>query len=212
MKLCLLGDVVVNGGQKSQPTLRVISLRKNIMSNYRRADAPGACYFFTVVTFRRRNILTNNDCRGWLRDAVMKTRKNHPFSIDAWVLLPNHLHCMLTLPESDNNFSVRWNDIKKRFTTAAKDTLHKPEWVNASKQKHRESTIWQRRFWEHQIRDDNDYQRHMDYIHYNPVKHGLVKQVRDWPYSTFHRYVNQGVYPENWGGSVSLKDTTDYGE
>ena len=90
------------------------------MSNYRRADAPGASYFFTVVTFRRRKNLTNGDCRVWLRNAVMNTRKNYPFTIDAWVLLPEHLHCILTLPENDNDFSVRWNGIKKRFTTLAK--------------------------------------------------------------------------------------------
>ncbi|MCF6249826.1 MAG: transposase [Methylococcaceae bacterium] len=172
------------------------------MSNYRRANMPGASYFFTVVTFRRRNILTDDDCLVWLRDAVLKTRKRHPFTIDAWVLLPDHLHCIWTLPEHDNNFSVRWNGIKKRFTTLAKHKLHKPEWVNASKQKHREGTIWQRRFWEHQIRDNNDYQNHVHYIHYNPVKHGLVNTVSDWPYSTFHRYVKQGLYPADWGIST----------
>ncbi len=182
------------------------------MSNYRRADTPGASYFFTVITFRRRKILIDDECRSWLRNAVMNTRKNYPFTIDAWVLLPDHLHCILTLPENDKDFSVRWNGIKKRFTTAAKHKLHKPEWVNASKQKHREGTIWQRRFWEHQIRDDNDFQRHMDYIHYNPVKHGLVTAVDDWPYSTFHRYVNQGIYLTDWCGTSCQKDNTDYGE
>ncbi|MCH9699388.1 MAG: transposase, partial [Gammaproteobacteria bacterium] len=138
------------------------------MSNYRRANTPGACYFFTVITYRRRPFLTDDDCRGWLRLAVLNTRKNHPFTIDAWVLLPDHLHCIWTLPIHDNDFSMRWNGIKRRFSTLAKHRLHKPEWVNTSRQKHRESTIWQRRFWEHQIRDDIDYQRHMDYIHYNP--------------------------------------------
>lgn len=182
------------------------------MSNYRRTDTPGASYFFTVVTFRRRKILTNDDCRVWLRDAVTKTRENYPFTIDAWVLLPEHLHCILTLPENDNDFSVRWNGIKKRFTTLAKHQYHQPEWLNTSKQKHREGTIWQRRFWEHQIGDDNDYQRHIDYIHYNPLKHGLVSAIRDWPYSTFHRYVKQDIYPVNWAGVPDKNDKTDYGE
>ena len=116
------------------------------MPNYRRADTLGASYFFTVVTFRRRKILTDNDCRVWLRNAVLTTRKCYPFNIDAWVLLPDHLHCIWTLPEGDSNFSVRWNKIKKRFTTSAKRKLHKPEWMNASKQNHREGTVWQRRF------------------------------------------------------------------
>ena len=182
------------------------------MSNYCRADTPGASYFFTVVTFRRRNILTNDDCRAWLRNAVINTRENYPFTIDAWVLLPEHLHCILTLPENDHDFSVRWNCIKKRFTTLAKHKYHKPEWLNASKQKHREGTIWQRCFWEHQLRDDNDYQRHVDYIHYNPVKHDFVKNVSDWPYSTFHRYVKLGIYPIDWGGTPNQNDKTDYGE
>ena len=183
------------------------------MSNYRRANTPGACYFFTVVTFRRRPILTDDDCRIWLHNAIINTQKRYPFTIDAWVLLPDHLHCIWTLPEDDNDFSVRWNGIKRRFTSAAKHRLHKPEWVNASKQKHREGTIWQRRFWEHQIRDDKDYQRHMDYIHYNPVKHGLVKTVNEYPHSTFHRYVNQGIYPASWAGNdLKKNDDMDYGE
>ncbi len=182
------------------------------MSNYRRATTSGASYFFTVVTFRRRKILTDHDCRIWLREAIIQTRARYPFTIDAWVLLPDHLHCIWTLPEDDADFSLRWNGIKKRFTTRAKHSLHKPEWLNASKQKHREGTIWQRRFWEHQIRDDKDYQRHMDYIHYNPVKHGLVKMAKDWPYSTFHRSVQQGLYPTDWGGELIQNNRMDYGE
>ena len=122
------------------------------------------------------------------------------------------MHCILTAPKNDHDFSVRWSGIKKRFTILAKHKLHKPEWLNASKQKHREGTIWQRRFWEHQIRDDEDYQRHIDYLHYNPVKHGLVKTASDWPYSTFHRYVNQGIYPVFWGEGLIQNDKIDYGE
>jgi len=182
------------------------------MSNYLRTNTPGACYFFTVVTFRRRNILTDDECRVWLRDAVVNTRKRYPFMIDAWVLLPDHIHCIWTLPENDSDFSVRWNGIKRRFTQSAKHRFHKPEWINASKQKHREGAIWQRRFWEHQIRDDNDYQRHLDYIHYNPVKHGLVQSVKEWPHSTFHRYVNQGIYPSNWGSEIIQDKNMEWGE
>ena len=182
------------------------------MSNYRRADTPGASYFFTVVAFRRRKIFTDDDCRIWLRDAVLATRKRYVFNIDAWVLLPDHLHCIWTLPEGDCDFSARWSGIKRRFTILAKHKFHKPEWMNASKQTHREGTIWQRRFWEHQIRDDNDFERHVDYIHNNPVKHGLVKRAAEWPYSTFHRYVVQGVYPVDWGVLPNHKDNAEYGE
>ncbi len=182
------------------------------MPNYRRANTPGACYFFTVVTFRRRPILTDDDCRVWLRNAVSNTRKKYPFNVDAWVLLPDHLHCIWTLPADDNDFSMRWSGIKRRFTTSAKHCLHKTEWANASRQKHREATIWQRRFWEHEIRDKEDYQRHMDYIHYNPVKHGLVNKVVDWPHSTFHRYVKQGIYSTDWGDTTYCNDTMKYGE
>ena len=182
------------------------------MSNYRRATTSGASYFFTVVTFRRQKFLTDDDCRAWLRKAIIKTRVRYPFTIDAWVLLPDHLHCIWTLPQDDADFSVRWNGIKRRFTIQAKQRLHKPEWMNASKQKHRESTIWQRRFWEHQIRDDRDYQQHMDYIHYNPVKHGLVERVQDWPYSSFHRFVEQGLYMASWGDGLAQEDMINYGE
>jgi len=112
------------------------------------------------------------------------------------------MHCIWTLPEGDSNYSGRWSMIKSGFSMRTKKNLHKPEWINASRQKYRETTIWQRRFWEHLIRDDEDYRIHMDYIHYNPVKHELVKQVKNWPYSTFHRYVKKGIYSENWGNKV----------
>ena len=182
------------------------------MSNYRRASLPGGTFYFTVVTFRRRHLFDKAECRKILRQTIERTRRNHPFHIDAWVLLPEHMHCIWTLPQGDTDFSQRWSLIKSRFSKQTKSTLHKPEWMNASKQKHRESTVWQRRFWEHLIRDEEDYRTHMDYIHYNPVKHGLVNRVNDWPYSTFHRYVAAGLYPANWGdGGVADLDH-DIGE
>lgn len=137
-----------------------------------------------------------------LREAVEKARATHPFTIDAWVLLPDHLHCVWTLPEGDRNFSIRWGLIKTGFSKRAKELFHREEWLNESRQRHQESTIWQRRSWEHEIRDENDFRRHLDYIHYNPVKHGLVGNVADWPYSTFHRLVGAGVYPKGWGGEA----------
>ena len=170
------------------------------MSNYRRSITPGATYFFTVVTHRRQSILVKPESRTLLRQVIDEVRQQYPFAIDAWVLLPDHLHCIWSLPEGDFDYSCRWGMIKAGFTKRAKPVLHRDEWMNDSRRKHHESTVWQRRFWEHQIRDETDFQRHVDYIHFNPVKHGLVSQVNAWPYSTFHRYAREGVYSEDWGG------------
>ena len=172
------------------------------MSNYRRAITPGGTFFFTVVTYRRRHLFEQPENRQILREVVQTVRQRHPFIINAWVLLPEHMHCIWTLPQENSDFSVRWSLIKSGFSRRAKAFCHLEEWMNDSKRKHRETTIWQRRFWEHQIRSDDEYQTYMDYTHFNPVKHGLVQQVVDWPYSTFHRSVKQGLYPENWGGGL----------
>lgn len=168
------------------------------MSRYRRADTPGATYFFTVVTYRRRAFLCDEDVRAALREAITKVRNQHPFQIDGWVLLPDHIHAIWTLPPDDARFALRWQQIKRHVTLCCRERLHKTAWMSDSKTRHRESTLWQRRYWEHQIRDEVDYQRHMDYLHYNPVKHGLVKQVKDWHYSSFHRYVQSDVYENDW--------------
>lgn len=165
------------------------------MPNYRRAWVPGGTYFFTVVTYKRRKFLTTPTSRQILRKAINEVRQSYPFTITAWVLLPEHFHCIWVLPEQDQDFSKRWGLIKARFSKMAKNFLHREEWLTDSKRKYRESTIWQRRFWEHLIHDEEDFMRHVDYIHFNPVKHGLVKQVKAWPYSTFHRYVTEGIYP-----------------
>lgn len=174
------------------------------MSRYRRASVAGSTYFFTVVAYRRQPILCDDAIRVALRTAIENVRAVRPFSIDAWVLLPDHLHCVWTLPEGDADFSTRWMMIKRDVSLACHDDYHRAEWMTDSKRKHRESTIWQRRFWEHQIRDENDLARHIDYIHFNPVKHGHVLHVGDWPYSTFHRYVMQGVYPTDWAGTEEI--------
>jgi putative transposase len=170
------------------------------MSRYRRANIAGATYFFTVVTYRRQPILCDAPVREALREAVMVVREARPFTIDAWVLLPDHLHCIWTLPPGDNNFSVRWALIKRRVSLACGALYKRHDWLTASKIKHREATFWQRRYWEHQIRDEADYQRHVDYVHWNPVKHQLVGRVHEWPHSTFHHHVERGIYPGNWGG------------
>jgi len=169
------------------------------MSNYRRAKS-GSTYFFTVVTYKRLPILCEDESRTTLEEAIRDVMKERPFEVKAWVLLPDHLHCIWELPEGDQDYSVRWALIKKGFTRRVKLRLKTPE-PNRSRIRRREATVWQRRFWEHQIRDEADYGAHCDYIHYNPVRHGLADSPKDWQYSTFHRYVKAGLYPEDWGGN-----------
>jgi len=181
------------------------------MSRYRRANTAGATYFFTVVTYRRRTFLCDADVRIALREAITKVRRKYPFLINAWVLLPDHLHTIWTLPPDDASFALRWQQIKRYVTLSCGKRLHQMSWMTDSKTKHRESTLWQRRYWEHQIQDEADFERHMDYVHYNPVKHDLVKQVKDWPYSSFHRYVEAGVYAEDWTMEPPT-DETGFGE
>ena len=163
------------------------------MSNYRRVRLKRGCYFFTVVTAARRPILTDNI--SILRNAFAHVRSRHKFTIDAVVVLPDHIHCIWTLPDGDDDFSTRWRLIKSTFSRYM--TVIPDEGKRRG-----ERDIWQRRFWEHLIRDDEDFQRHVDYIHYNPVKHGYVECVADWPYSSFRRFVRQGVYGEDWGSPV----------
>ena len=172
------------------------------MANYRRASAPGGTFFFTVVTYRRRPLLTLPKSRQALRDVIEDVRQRYPFSIDAWVLLPEHLHCIWTLPKGDSGYSLRWGLIKSGFSKNTRGIFHVNEWMNDSRLHHRESTVWQRRFWEHLIRNEEEYRAYMDYIHYNPVKHAHVKRAVDWPYSTFHRCVKNGIYPEDWGYTI----------
>ncbi len=159
------------------------------MSNYQRLRLIGACYFFTVVTWRRKPIFTDNNKVQLLRDALRKVKEAQPFHIDAIVVLPDHLHCIWQMPENDADYSSRWREIKKAVSRQIDTT------TNAR----HERLIWQRRFWEHTIRNEHDWQRHMDYIHYNPVKHGLVKQPSDWPWSSFANAVKKGWYAADWG-------------
>ncbi len=182
------------------------------MPNYRRAKTQGGTYFFTVVTHQRQPILCNKDFRHALRQAIETTRITQPFDIDAWVLLPDHLHCIWTLPAKDANFSARWSMIKRLVTKQCGKSYFQEQLYNASRRKRRESTLWQRRFWEHLIRDEDDYQRYMDYLHYNPVKHGTITKLKDWPYSSFHRYVKQGVYVKSWGDMLVVDTDGNFGE
>jgi putative transposase len=158
----------------------------------RRIKTPGGTYFFTVVTFRRRKILCDPDNLELLRTAFKLVKTRHPFTIDALVLLPEHLHCIWTLPPGDDDYSMRWNGIKGHFSRHCSGNYKIAP--SASQQRKRAQTLWQPRFWEHQIRDERDYQKHCDYIHWNPVKHGLVGRVGDWPHSSIHRFVRLGLY------------------
>lgn len=178
------------------------------MSHYRRSNTPGATYFFTVVTYHRQPILCEEPLRKALRNALHTVRRKWPFTIDAWVRLPDHLHCMWTLPPGDADFSTRWAVIKQQTSLACAATYRNVTLLITSKRNHRESTLWQRRFWEHWIRDESDLQRHIDYIHVNPVKHGVCRQVADWPYSTFYRYMARGIYPADWAGGGNEISTT----
>jgi putative transposase len=165
------------------------------MTAYRRNLVAGGSYFFTVnLAERRLRLLTDNI--ELLRSAFRDTRRRHPFAIDAIAVLPDYLHAVWTLPEGDDDFATRWQLIKAGFSRS----LPHEEPVSTSRQRKRERGIWQRRYWEHTLRDEEDFARHVDYVHFNPVKHGHVKRVRDWPFSSFHRMVRLGVYPENWAG------------
>jgi len=131
-----------------------------------------------------------------------------PFNIDAWVLLPDHLHCIWTLPDEHVDYSKIWGSIKSRFSKKMKGVIHyDPAELSGSRLERRESGIWQRRFWEHLIRDQRDYNAHMDYIHFKPMKHGHVSSPKDWEYSSFHRLVKEGLYDVEWGESLDLKVT-----
>ena len=164
------------------------------MPDYRRNRVEGGTYFFTLVLADRRSDLLVQEISA-LRASVSRARALYPFSIDAWVVLPEHLHAVWTLPEGDADFSTRWTLIKRGFSAR----LAKGESRSASRIAKGERGIWQRRFWEHTVRGEDDFARHVDYVHFNPVKHGLVGNTKDWPFSSFRRAVARGNYPVNWG-------------
>ena len=175
------------------------------MVRYRRSVVPGGTFFFTVtLADRRSSVLV--DHVGLLRSAFRHTRDRHSFAIDAIVVLPDHLHAIFTLPPGDSDFSGRWKAIKSAFTrnivaagmTVARD--HRGQYL-----------LWQSRFWEHTIRDDRDFERCANYIHFNPVKHRLASTPVEWPLSSLHRYVRTGILPRDWGGDGRVDDAS-FGE
>lgn len=170
------------------------------MPEYRRLHIPGGIFFFTVVTYNRLPLFNNPQCRNILHNAWNHTQHKYPFQTIAICLLPDHLHCIWQLPENDANYSIRWREIKRLFTKQYLIEIGPGQQRNTSRQKRKEAAIWQRRFWEHAIKDDEDLERHLDYIHYNPIKHGYVEKASDWMWSSFHKFVNQGIYNKHWVG------------
>jgi len=164
------------------------------MSHYRRANDPGGCFFFKVVTYHRQHFLTDDRAREHLRHAWRTVQERKPFEVVALCLLPDHLHCIWRLPADDADFSTRWASIKAIFTREYLRGGDADATRNASHIRSGEAAIWQRRFWEHRIRDEVDLSRHVNYIHFNPVKHGLAIDPKDWPWSTYHRYLREGDY------------------
>ena len=168
------------------------------MPNYRRAFAPGGCWFFTVNLLDRRRCLLTDNIEA-LREATRRVQTRHPFTIDAMVVLPDHINAVWTLPPDDADFSLRWRLIKIAFAQA----VPKTEPIGRVRMARRERAIWQRRFWEHLIRDEEDFRRHVEYCYINPIRHVLVTRVRDWPHSSFHRDVETKLFPKDWAGDVS---------
>jgi putative transposase len=161
------------------------------MSDYRRFYQKGGLYFFTVVTYKRQPILTHPEKIERLRNSFGHVMKSHPFAIDAIVIISDHLHCIWRLYPNDHDFSTRWRLIKRYFSIG----------MTSSLTRRKEKKIWQRRYWEHLIRNEEDWRRHIDYIHYNPVRHGLVERPGDWKYGSFKRAVEKGWYDNDWGES-----------
>jgi putative transposase len=176
------------------------------MSRYRRAHLEGGTYFFTVTLADRSSDLLVRHI-DHLRHAYKATHDLYPFETIAICVLPDHLHAMWALPPSDANFPLRWSLIKSKFSRALPSEAAR----TPSKVAKREKGLWQRRYWEHAIRDDADLARHIDYIHFNPVKHGHVSRVRDWPHSSFDRYVRRGLLPADWSGDMQ-EVTGKFGE
>ena len=168
------------------------------MPNYRRAYIPGGMFFFTLVTNQRRPLFASTAACSILGNCVREAKEKWPFDVVAMVLLPDHLHAIWSLPSGDCNYSLRWSWIKKEFTKRWLQVFSEEASISPGRQRERRRGIWQPRFWEHTIEDEEDFDRHFDYVHYNPVKHGLVRCPHEWPHSSFHRWVKAGVYPWHW--------------
>lgn len=167
-----------------------------LMATFRRARTAGASWFFTLATHDRQPLLTHPDAIHALREAMREVCDTRSFEIVACVIMPDHLHAVWTLPADDADYSTRWGCIKRHVGKKIGHLVSAP--LRESMRRRGESGVWQRRFWEHRIRDEADLHRHVDYIHFNPVKHGHVGRVSEWPWSSFHQYVRRGVLPADW--------------
>ncbi len=166
---------------------------------YRRSKTKGGTFFFTIVTYQRRKIFNDDLTASQFMNAIKQIKNKHPFKMIGYVLLPDHFHCIWTLPENDNDFSMRWRLIKSCFTR-----LYLPNSkisLTPSRKNKKEQSIWQRRFWEHEIRSEEELAKYLDYIHYNPIKHHYVDGASQWKYSSFQHYVNKQIYLPDWGSS-----------
>jgi len=174
---------------------------------YRRANINGGTYFFTVNLADRKNTLLL-DKIDVLMGEIHKVKKQHPFKLNAMVVLPDHLHAIWTLPPGDHHYAKRWRLIKAGFSRH----MPKDERINPSRKLKGERGIWQRRYWEHLIRDNQDFENHVNYIHFNPVKHGYVKRTIEWPYSSFHNYLSKGMLNKDWGNCDDFSVENLFGE
>ena len=168
------------------------------MPEYRRAYMPGGTFFITLVTYNRSPLFARIENISRLRSALVDTKSEMPFGIEGAVILPDHIHFLCTLPSGDTNYSKRVGRLKVLFTRALRGRGNLPENVSNSRRKRRESDVWQRRFWEHTIRNEEDFRQHLDYIHYNPVKHNLVSCPHLWPHCSFNTWVRKGGYSADW--------------
>lgn len=183
------------------------------MPNYRRVKIEGGTYFFTLVTYKRKPLFLYNDEIELFLEALHHVGTYHPFSTLAYCILPDHIHLLWEMPNNDANYSFRISEIKKRFSKQFITKYGNSTLVTPKQQNRGETGIWQRRFWEHLIRDEEDLNWHFDYIHYNPVKHGLTNQVKQWSASSFFDYVKLGYYDIDWGQDVPTgKDPCNFGE
>jgi len=171
------------------------------MTNYRRAKAPGGCYFFTLALAERQSTLLLDQV-DLLRNSIRAVKARNPFEIEAMVVLPDHLHCIWTLPEQDADYSTRWNLIKGTFSRSVETGERRRE----SRVLRRERGLWQRRFWEHAIRDQQDFNNHVAYIHINPVKHGFAERAVDWKHSSIHRHIENGQCDPSWAAERFILD------
>lgn len=183
------------------------------MPEYRRSYIKGGTYFFTLVTYKRRKLFTDPKSRLLLLETIKHVMAYHLFTMVAYCILPDHLHMIWTLPDGDSNYSMRIGLLKAKFSKQYRQIGGYQVLPEYSRVKRREAAIWQRRFWEHLIRDEQDLERHINYIHYNPIKHGLVGKVKDWPDSSFSEYVELGLYDVDWGGDSKMEDKkVNFGE